>query len=327
VAVSRVSGAGLENGGLPYQAQRVSLPASAPYLTADHAVTVVGYNDMQELMEAWARLFSATNPDVRFAFDLRGTRFAPAALANGSSAFAPMGGEMTPEQLAAYRETAGVAAEPVPFKVAHASLDPKALSGPIGMFVHWTNPLVSLDMAQLARAFSGEAETWGSLGANGEWAERPVHLVGVAPRTVLGLFVQSAVLHGRAFATTMQGFPQSAEVVQQVGADPLALGFAAAMRAAPDVRALSLASGPGAPPVGLTRDNVIAGRYPLDRFLLIYVRPPLTPIAREFIRLALSRDGQLAVARSSLGYLPLSGLESAAERTKLDRLSGLQGTP
>jgi phosphate transport system substrate-binding protein len=65
----------------------------------------------------------------------------------------------------------------------------------------------------------------------------------------------------------------------------------------------------------------MAGRYPLDRFLLIYARQPLASPVREFLRLALSREGQDIVAASPQGYLPLSAREAALERAKLDRAS------
>jgi phosphate transport system substrate-binding protein len=69
--------------------------------------------------------------------------------------------------------------------------------------------------------------------------------------------------------------------------------------------------------VALTAENIQAGRYPLDRHLLIYVRPPVVPYVREFLRFALSREGQEAVASSPQGYIPLSARDAAAELAKL----------
>ena len=79
-----------------YEPRAFELDRSAPYLNAEGSVAVVGYNDMRDMMEAWAKRFTAAHPAVRFALDLRGTRFAPAALASGASAFAPMGALLTP---------------------------------------------------------------------------------------------------------------------------------------------------------------------------------------------------------------------------------------
>ena len=84
------------------------------------------------------------------------------------------------------------------------------------------------------------------------------------------------------------------------------------------MRVVPLAPRGGGAPVALTEANLLAGRYPLDRFLLVYARVPLSPVAREFLRLTLSREGQSAIAASPQGYLPLSAREAALERAKLD---------
>jgi phosphate transport system substrate-binding protein len=296
------------------------LGLEAACMNPDGSVTVVGYNDMEELLDGWSRLFRQQHPDIRFAFDLPGTRFAPEALATGRSAFAPMGGEFTPAQWRLYEELAGRDSGPEPFKVAHASLDPRALSGPIGIFVHHTNPVTSLDLAILRRVLVGEVTTWGELGAGGAWASRPIHLVGVRPGAVIGLFVKDRVLKGAPYAATLRPVAQSREVVDLIGQDPLGIGYAAAMRTTPCVRALPLARNPFGAPMALTAENVGAGRYPLDRFLLIYLRTPLSELGRAFMELVLSPAGQQVVKTSTLGYLPLTASEAMSELKRLSPL-------
>jgi phosphate transport system substrate-binding protein len=301
-----------------YQPRPVALPATVSYLDPDGAVVVVGYNDMRDILTPLAARFTATHPSIRIALELPGTRFAPAALASGKSALAPMGAELTPPQLADYR--AKVGADPIALRVAHASLDARALSGPLGIFVHRDNPIAALTMAEVGRVFAGEVTRWGQLGATGEWVGRPIHACGLEHTTALAYFIQQAALDGRALSTTMAAFPQSADVVRRVGEDALSIGFAAAMRTNPEVRLVPIAARPGAEAVGPTPESIVDDRYPLDRFLLVYVRPPISPFAREFLRLMLSREGQAAVAASPQGYLPLSAKDAAAERVKLEAL-------
>jgi len=149
-------------------------------------------------------------------------------------------------------------------------------------------------------------------------ATRGLHLCGLAPETALGRFMRQRTMAGGGFGEGFKGFPQSRDVVRAVAADPQAIGFTAAMRAMPGVRILALAPGPGALPVALTEENIRAGRYPLDRFLLIYTPQPLEPVVREYLRFILSREGQEVIARGTLGYQPLNAAELAAERVKLD---------
>ena len=69
-------------------------------------------------------------------------------------------------------------------------------------------------------------------------------------------------------------------------------------------------------------EDVVAGTYPLDWPLYIYVRRspgrPIDPFVREYLRLVLSREGQQAVANTPQAYLPLNSGEVAAELAKLN---------
>jgi phosphate transport system substrate-binding protein len=70
-----------------------------------------------------------------------------------------------------------------------------------------------------------------------------------------------------------------------------------------------------------TNADIRAGRYPLERYLLIYIRrtphEPVDPFVAEYLRLVLSRDGQQCIASAPPGYLPLNAAEAAREQRKL----------
>src|SRR5438105_8583053 len=247
-----------------YEPQPVELPRDAAYVSGDGVVTVVGYNDMRDMLEPMVARFTATHPGIRFKLVLPGTRFAPAALAKGESAFAPMGAEFTPPQLAEYRAIRGD--DPIAFKVAHASLDPKALSGPLAVFVHRDNPVASLTLEQVSRVFAGEARRWGDVGVEGPWAGRAITAYGLSAGTALSHAFKDAAMGTREYTARLIGLAQSAEVVQRISQDPGGIGFAAAMRATGEARVLPLAGRDGGEPVAPTEESIVAGRYPLDRF-------------------------------------------------------------
>ena len=286
-----------------YAPRPVAVPSEAGYVGADGTIAVVGYNDMEEMLQALNTRFTAGHPGFKFALALKGTRTAPPALAKGVSAFAPMGAEFSPHELADYRAATG--GEPRLFRVAHCSLNPKALSGPLAIIVHQDNPLTSLTLAEVADIFSGRNS-------------RGLHPCGLAPGTALALFLRRQALGGKDFVPGFKGFPQSREVVGEVARDPQAIGFTAAMRVMPGVKVLALSRAAGSAPVELNEGSIRAGAYPLDRFLLIYARGPLEPWIREYLRFVLSQEGQEVIARGTLGYLPLNAVELVAERAKLD---------
>jgi len=85
------------------------------------------------------------------------------------------------------------------------------------------------------------------------------------------------------------------------------------------VKNLSLAAKAGGPYSNGTYEDVVSGKYPLSRFLYIYVNKapgkPLDPVVREFLKLVLSREGQDIVVKD--GYYPLSAKIVQEELAKL----------
>ncbi len=301
-----------------YLPQAVVPPTGARYLTPDGAIAIIGYNDMQGILERMDALFARFHPGFRFKLTLKGTRTAPAALARGLSAFAPMGAEFLPDQLAAYEKATGSA--PLDFRVAHASLDPRARSGPIGIFVARRNPLDHLTVAQVQAVFASAhpPTTWGQLGAIGPWARQPIHPYGLSAATALGDYMLRRHFRRPAFAGGFTALGESADVVARVGRDPAGIGFAALNRGTSEVKALAIAAMPGGKYSRASVPDLQAGRYAYDRFLHLFVRPPIEPWVREYLRLVLSREGQAIVAAAPPGYIPLGVPEAAVERARLN---------
>lgn len=281
----------------------LAMPSAVDYLSAEGRIRVVGYNDMREMTLAWTEAFARDNPGFRFDVDLPSTRAAVEAVASGRAAFGPMGAELSPAQLARFRELAGV--DPWQVRVAHASLDARALSGPLAIVVHPSNPRREISLSELAAIFSGRA------GGHG------LEPTGLGAETALGWFFRERVLRGGAFGQSFEPWAQSTEVVSRVAANPRAIGFAAAMRANSGVRILDVSPAEGQAPVVLNNANLVSNRYPLGRSLWLLVRPPLAPWLREFLRFVLSEEGSGIIAEGSLGYLPLSSADRQMELAKL----------
>jgi phosphate transport system substrate-binding protein len=290
-------------------------------VTPEGRVRVVGYNDMDEMLDALGKGFARHHPGVRFDFQLKSTRSAPDTLIEGRSAFAPMGAELEPQDIARYRARYGI--EPVEIRIAHDSFDPAALSSPTGIFVHRDNPVRALSLDQLKLAFSareGAARlTWGELGVGGPWQTAPVHLKGLAADTAIGRRT-AKVLGITEFAKDFESFRQSRDVVAASATDPYALAFANLNHARAELRAIDLlAGGKVRRP---DRETVAAGRYPLDRHLLIYaprgVDGSVPRFVARFVRYVLSEEGQSIIASGTKGYLPLSKTERKIEAKKLD---------
>jgi phosphate transport system substrate-binding protein len=256
-------------------------------------VSIVGYNDMRQMLQAWDGLYEAQHPQVRFELDLPGTKAAPEALARGRCVLAPMGAEFTPEQMADYRRIAG--ADPVGFRVARASLSPKARSGPVVVVVPAQSAFGSLTKAQVKQIFGGQ------------WAGPPLHPIGLGPASVIGQWLIETQWGGAGFNPAYRALAESDEVIAAVAADPLAIGFARANAVTPAVRIVPVGPAPEGP----------FTKYPYERYLFIYARAPLSPFVRDYLRVVFSAAGQQAVARTPQAYRPLTDAECAEETRRL----------
>jgi phosphate transport system substrate-binding protein len=108
-------------------------------------------------------------------------------------------------------------------------------------------------------------------------------------------------------------------VVQGVTEDKLAIGYSGLGYKTSGVKALSLAKDDKSAFATTDSEEVYAGKYPLARFLYVYVNrapgKPLDPLTDQFLRFVLSREGQEIVLKD--GYLPLKAGVVEQELAKL----------
>lgn len=306
--------------GLPhYRPSPLDVPSSAAYRAPDGRFRIVGYNDMAEMLTPMAALFARNHPAYRFELILKGTRTAPPALTDGSSFLAPMGAEWTESNLAAFRTRYG--SDPLAIRIAHDSINPAAISSPTAIVVNAANPLQHLTLEQVRKIFTrdGAITDWSQLAPGSIGA---IHPVGLADSTAIGQFLRHHIFADSAFTSAYAGMSQSRAVIAQVASDPLAIGLANLNQATSGVRALGIVARPGDQPSFGTADDIRAGRYPLDRHLLVYVRRDrsgrVEPLAKAWAEQLLSCEGQAIIAAGSLGYIPLNPQDAANERQKLN---------
>jgi phosphate transport system substrate-binding protein len=264
----------------------------------------VGSDTMNNLVALWAEGFKKFYPSVREGIEGKGSASAPPALAEGTCTFGPMSRDWKPSEIDAFKAKHGYPPTVVP-----VALDMLAV------FVHRDNPLKSLSLQQIDAIFSknrngggtGDIRTWGDLGLEGEWKDKPISLYGRnATSGTYGYFKEFALFKGD-FKSTVKEQPGSSAVVQAIASDRYGLGYSGIGYKTSDVRAVPLSSKPDAATVEPVAANAYSGDYPLARFLLLSVnRKPnaaLDPLRREFLRYVLSGSGQADVLKD--GYLPL----------------------
>jgi phosphate transport system substrate-binding protein len=299
--------AALIGSGAVASAQEVD-PALGSYQRAAGEVSgslkCVGSDTMNNLVALWAEGFKKFYPSVREAVEGKGSASAPPALTEGTCTFGPMSRDMKPSEVDAFKEKHGYPPVMVPVAI-----------DMLAVFVHKDNPLAGLSLQQVDAIFSknrtggakDEIRTWGDLGLEGEWKDKPISLYGRnATSGTYGYFKEHALFKGD-FKPTVKEQPGSSAVVQAIASDKYAIGYSGIGYKTADVRALPLAPQPDSATVEPVAANAYSGDYPLARFLYLSVNrkpgTPLDPLRREFLRYVLSASGQGDVKKD--GYLPL----------------------
>lgn len=301
-------------------AQTVEVDPAIPAYTRGAMVTgnlsSVGSDTMNNLLTLWGESFARMHPTVRIQVEGKGSSTAPPALIAGTAQLGPMSREMKAEELDAIEKKYGY--RPVQIR---AALDVLAV------FVNKDNPIASLSLPELDAIFSkarkqgfpNDITTWGQLGLKGEWVGRPLSMFGRnAASGTYGYFKEHVLAKGD-YKDTVKEQPGSASVVQGVTEDKFAIGYSGIGYRTSGVRALPLAAKLGGRPMEPSYENALSKEYPLSRYLYIYVlrdpRRPMDPLVKEFLTLALSREGQEVVVKD--GFLPLPAAVAAEELAKL----------
>jgi phosphate transport system substrate-binding protein len=298
----------------PIQASSLdpALPQYKPVSGVSGNLNSIGSDTLNNLMTLWAEGFQAAYPNVKIQIEGKGSSTAPPALIEGTAQLGPMSRQMKGTEIDAFEKKYGY--KPTEVKVCIDAL---------AVYVHKDNPVESLTMQQVDGIFSStrkaggpSVEKWGDLGLTGSWASRPVSLYGRNSASGTYGFFKDVALKGGDYKATVKEQPGSSSVVQGVSSDLGGVGYSGIGYMTSGVRAVPLAGSDGIP-YGTTAENCLSGKFPLARFLYIYVNKkpgqPMDKLTSEFLRFVLSRPGQEVVIKD--GYFPLPAKAARAEET------------
>lgn len=286
------------------------LPEYNPAVRLDPgaSLTCSGAHSIERLVARWAALFRERQPGFEIALGLEGTATAIPTLTGRKAQIGLLARSMRSSEAAAFADQRGYKPTAVPI----------ALEA-VAVVVHRDNPLRGLTLEQLDAVFSRSrrrgaersVEVWQQLGVSGPLQHERLQLLTREPgSTTLEQFVDLA-LNGGDLRPEAVALSSPEDLVRRLERSPAAIGFAGLTALTPRVRALALGLDAGAL-VLPDEHSVRAGTYPLTRtFTAVVDQPPgrpTEPVVREFLRFALSREGQAAAI--ALGFIPVSAEES-----------------
>lgn len=275
----------------------------------------IGSDSMNNLMTLWGEGFGKSYPNVKLQIEGKGSSTAPPALISGTAQLGPMSRPMKGTEIDAFEKKFGY--KPTGLR---SSVDALAV------FVNKDNPMKCLTFPQIDAIFSKsrrydykeDIKVWGQLGLTGDWANRPISLFGRNSASgTYGFFKEHAMKNGD-YKDEVKEQPGSASVVQGVTVDRYAIGYSGIGYATAGVRAVPVAEKAGGACVAATAENSYAGKYPLARFLFVYINKApgkgLDPLMREFVKFMFTREGQDAVIKD--GYFPVPNSIAKEELSK-----------
>jgi phosphate transport system substrate-binding protein len=276
----------------------------------------IGSDTLNNVMTLWAETFRKEYPSVQVQVEGKGSSTAPPALIAGTAQLGPMSRAMKADELDAFEKKFGY--PPTQIRVAIDAL---------AVYVHKDNPLEKLTLTQVDAIFSktrrcgapAAIDNWGDTGLKGGLAGQPIRLYGRNSASGTYGYFKETALCGGDYRDTVKEQPGSAAVVQGVTEDKQGIGYSGIGYKTSGVKALELAKDASSAYSSTEPEQVYAGKYPLSRFLYVYVNrapgKPLDPLTEQFLRFVLSRDGQEVVVKD--GYLPLKADTVLQELAKL----------
>ena len=258
-------------------------------------LTSIGSSLTTALINRWASEFATLHPEAELNILSGGSVDGLAKFLAGQADLVAMARALPDADITRFKTTFGY--EPAQIVVAQDA---------VGVYVNKDNPLAGLTLGQLEAIYSREPkggvpapEFWSDLGVTGPLASERIVRVSLSKVQGSHMFFRDEVLHGEDYRFDVRFEPVNGSLVQAAGADPAAIGFASIMFGTERTRFVPLQARDGSWLLP-TYENVVSGRYPLVRPLrIVFNRKPdgtMNPVAREFLRFAVSRRGQRIIA-------------------------------
>ncbi len=262
-------------------------------------VTVKGSDTLVILGQRWAEVYMQKNRGITIQITGGGSGVGIAALINGTTDVAEASRSVKDKEIAKLKVRQGKDALELPV----------AVDG-LAVYVHQSNPVRELSLEQLRGIYTRAIRNWKQVGGKDE----RILLYGRENSSGTYVYFKEYVLKKADYYPTVQTLPGTAAVINAVAKDPRGIGYGGIAYAA-GVKAIKVKKDAATPGVEPTLENVLAGRYPISRYLYWYMAGQPTGDVKAFAQWVVSKEGQEVVEK--VGYYPLNEKDRLASAAKL----------
>lgn len=252
------------------------------------AITVKGSDTLVVLAQKWAETYMSKNPSTKIQVTGGGTGTGFAALQNQTTDICNASRKIKAKEQENCIKAFGK--RPTEYKVAMDGLS---------VYVHNDSPIRELSIEDLENIFTGKVRNWKEVGG----PDAPITVYSRENSSGTYEFFKEHVLQGKDFVSSAQTLQGTAQVLQAVAKDKLAIGYGGAAYGQ-GAKHLKIAKVKGGEAIEPDEANVLSGKYPITRYLYCYVNPALDKgDVSTYLRWVRSEEGQKLV--KEVGYFPL----------------------
>ena len=262
------------------------LLAAAPAFAGN--ITVKGSDTLVVLAQKWAEVYMGGHAGQKIQVTGGGTGTGFAALQNQTTDLCNASRKIKAKEQEQCVKVFGK--RPTEYKV--------ALDG-LSVYVAADNKVGQLSLEELEGIFTGKIKNWKEVGGT----DAPITVYSRENSSGTYEFFKENVLKGKDFAANAQTMPGTAAVLQAVAKDKNGIGYGGAAYGN-GAKHVKVSKAKGEEAIEPNEETVLSGKYPISRYLFVYVNPALDKgDVAAYLKWIRGEEGQKLV--KDVGYYPL----------------------
>jgi phosphate transport system substrate-binding protein len=254
---------------------------------AQSVITVKGSDTMVILAQRWAEVFMKKNPQITVQVTGGGSGTGFAALINGTTNICNASRPIKDKEIASIKE-----------KFHTTPIEIKAAIDGIAIYLNESNSVKELTLTQIKDIYTAKITNWKDVGG----PDAKIIIYGRENSSGTYDFFKEHVLLNNDFALDVQTLPGTAAVVNAIEKDKFGIGYGGTAYSK-GIKLAKIKKNAATEGVLPTEENIKGGKYPVSRYLYMYILKKPEGDMKKFIDWVLSKDGQSIVAE--VGYFPL----------------------
>ncbi len=250
-------------------------------------ITVKGSDTMVQLAQRWAEKYMQQHPEVNIQVTGGGSGTGISALINGTTDICDASRPMKDAEKIKLRERYG-----------STGIEIRTAKDGLTVYLNEGNSVKELSFEQIRGIYTGKIKNWKEVGGS----DASIILYGRENNSGTYVFFKERVLNNEDYASSTQTLPGTAAVVNAVSHDPNGIGYGGAGYAK-GIKECLVKLTDGDQSYAPTAENVASGKYPITRFLYIYLRQKPSGVLQDYIKWILGAEGQSVVKNA--GFFPV----------------------